>query len=1762
MTKKIHTLSECAVLRRLSMMLMVAACVASMQAASVTTFHHQNGKYRSEPGDNNQQAVHEDLNVIYANSGASLYLYRLSTAWKSYARWYDYTTDAKMDGLTVSNFTYDGNYGYFSCSSSRGVGNFTASYAYPGGHKLVGCDQSAFYDYTPRNNSNNNVDFTEPTLSQRQIFDVRPAAWMADTVDRFAVGSDNWLETYKMTAPVGRRIYIGPKYGYTTGANYPNYFFNSSFPVQMLEAMTASTVYVVNGKQYTSEPSATSDDFSRNTTYTVTKITKTAGTGWHWSTRSENNIVNGQYASFTRSTRDGAGTVTYTLVYNAGGVKVETATWKTSDAKQSSRKWTKDAFTTQSDVAAKTYNIAKFEVEYKAVTEVGPALLGDVAGSDTTFLKSAKILAHQDFNYNVPGTTELRRLDTPLSVEESTFGFFYENIDHNPGGASGYDFPNYNEYCFVNNGNGYQADQIIFANHKTTFTVSEEGDTTFNGFGTDPKAGYALYADGSSKPGTVFSINFETTLCPGSKMYFSAFIGELGGTTRPILDFIVLGVDDNGEETTLTTFTTGEFSDCTGGWRRILFPLDYNSNVDFKNYRLRVVNKAKDNAGNDFFIDDVFIYLMPSAIEPVQAATPNECLTDQSPLVMYTRLDYAQMLRTPSGGTTDYYYRWVDKKLADNEVATPAHVVPTAYCGTSATTYGKVTVPNQFDNITGSDYTIFNGTFAQFQDHVNDQLKTDPTAFVPQVVYIKENGLKGATPEDRYVAYIVTKMAKINGAYSNYYTCEVANSQQELGTAGKCATRKGSDVAFGVGISSSVDGSVKGQQKPVCANFAYDLTYKVNFAYIDNGKVVQDSSAYVSHWLFGNKAAVEATPALYGNYTFEQIQEALENYKPSAPATDPNTIIVNRLINNGVLTLCQYGTGADVDKVLETESNITYVVMPIAGEKSLTFTAFPVARIHPKAPSCTLPQSITLEFKGNGEGDEDIVHRDVMTFVKSYTEKVPAFVATRPRRVRVPYYTYNASGVRAQVDSKAVLVNLSNPEKEYILGEKIYLYSTDDKDLTPSATAPFEAVTISADKQITQTSETNPVAITFTGLSNLKEGHTYTFKVLYTPKTEGENATQEEIDAYCGGADPNDPTKLRPGEAYITFIMVPDLINYVGQENGSWNDDYSYAFTSDGKTYYVAPSEYTSVVFAQGNHILCNPVVIEGEKDIQEKGEDRAVDSKALPYITYDIDYNPYTARNIYVPANTAVVGHANIKEQGTYTFDMPVTAGKWTMTAMPVQGIVSGDIFVPADGEGDINYENGKFVVKGIKQVGGTEAVDREKYSFYNSLFNKEVYNAEQSGSGIDNKYYDITTSTWSFATNSLNTSFGAGYGWALGYDAPATADAVVMRLPKNESEYHYFRNDTWLELKEARLNREGTLGKPAFTGNTTLTLENNEAGNVFVLGNPTFAYIDLTKLADANDNITGTFYLSGLDNGSRYDHVTGQALADAWYTTDGKAAQYLAPMHAVLVVKSGEAATSLDIQLNADMLVTENGSQEGEIKDAAAEGDEAPASAPRRVMAAQDKMIYIAAETASFSSTALLVESELASDEALQGEDAEAFLLDQAKTPFAVYTVADGKALAINRIADQTIVPLGFFAQKTVLSEELSFSGADSYLAEWDLVDNQTGIREPLSDGFTTTLSMNNAGTIRYYLEHTRKGISGQATGNDAISNSLNAYTRDGQLTVYSADDMTDFCLYDAAGRTIATSKNAGRMAQFNLANGVYVVRTSGDVLKVIVK
>ena len=837
-------------------------------ANAAFTLTHKTGAYDALM-PNGMQKVHTDYQILYAKPGETVNLYRPERAtFVGYVRWYCYDTDravpawysaedsptgvaiprvqstwAKDTLAATRKFKAKNEYGWFGYTlasdgkATKGDENYVEiKYTMHKGDSIyrIACDQGVWNDYSP-STWNNNTAMTEPTLSKRTIYEIRPAARMAADLELckdMDGTNDRYLEEHELIAPTGRQLYIGPDYMCLGNGVGTNIGTKVALPQYTYYAMT--NYYYINSQSNVTP----ADDKSK----------------WKWYVdgvynKSGFSSKTAQYADFSSPTPD---TVVYTLKYNsATGVY---------------------------------FNVARFRVIYMDVNQVGPS---ENVPAPT---KKMEKIYEQRFNYNEPGTTDFAFWNGYFDVDESTYGYYTKNISaSNRQSKSEQNKITWSEYAVTNR-------KSVWVQSGTAPQVYQHVDGKGNE-ANNAKEGYMLYCDGSQNPGLVFNLKVDADLCAGSTMYFSAWLCDASSTgsgkSAPNMDFVVTGIDAGGNEHPLTTFTTGEFGINAvakvgeeakmerGKWYQIMFPVKFEAHTTYPSYRLRIRNKSTSSDGNDFAIDDIRIYVQRPPVMPMQAST-SDCVDEPvEEIRTYLRIDYQEL----EDNIDKLYYQW---REGDRILKDAYYNQDSIDQSKPANTFGCIPILPDSTAIKNSGLTSANLLAFDAAYRATTE---------PIYRYIKEQVSPGLYRYVLYVAQPME--VSMNHNYTGFVAThhESLGSREGCGTFADLFVAGGTRIIIEDHVSLGDSVVTLCGHRTYTLNIV--LTQIIQDYSDPDDPLKEETTLCSADWLLGDSTYVRENPSEYGNKTFDEIWQALQLYRsnPDVPS-EARTYIMN-LIDDG-----------------------------------------------------------------------------------------------------------------------------------------------------------------------------------------------------------------------------------------------------------------------------------------------------------------------------------------------------------------------------------------------------------------------------------------------------------------------------------------------------------------------------------------------------------------------------------------------------------------------------------------------------------------------------------------------------------------------------------------------------------------------------------------------------------------------------------------------------------------------------------------------
>lgn len=438
---------------------------------------------------------------------------------------------------------------------------------------------------------------------------------------------------------------------------------------------------------------------------------------------------------------------------------------------------------------------------------------------------------------------------------------------------------------------------------------------------------------------------------------------------------------------------------------------------------------------------------------------------------------------------------------------------------------------------------------------------------------------------------------------------------------------------------------------------------------------------------------------------------------------------------------------------------------------------------------------------------------------------------------------------------------------------------------------------------------------------------------------------------------------------------------------------------------------------------------------------------------------------NIHFEPGAAVLNTQYLEYDCAYV-EMEVQSGMYHMISTPLHGMITGDMFV--------SPEMPAYFTP-LKE-------DTYREVRHNPIVRQKMYSraVTTATSGTDSNGTVVATADWSRTFNAVAQPYEqaqsikmmVGNDWGTSYR---------LRFPKAYTEYNYYTlSGRWVKketLPEGARNMNGKFAyeesgfKPENAGRSfTFELRNEEQGaTYFVAGNPFMSYLDIKTFLTENKQSVQAIRI--IDSESVFGEEEGLVRislgknGDLSFDVAGEQSNTIAPLQAFYVeALEGYTSDNVNITYTSDMFVQPSAST--------ATRSSRSASVPT---AGEMKISAVSGNSVSSCS---LIRSAGASDAYNAKEDIVSLIDEDFMPKVKVYTVADKRALDIQKMSNATRVDLGFMVKDGSQQTEFTLDYGSNWKG-WTLVDKQTGKRY-LLDGTSLTV---NAGAMksndgRFYL------------------------------------------------------------------------------------
>lgn len=1754
------------------------------QTTGTTDFKHALGGYGTMMTPNTHsiqyQQVHTYEKTVYYTANQTIELMPNEPNMRGYWRWYDFDTDTDpryyWDGSSYkdsgNNFWVkaprDMNGTSFNAINAGEVSASRGYYATKGSHTFpaaqtepskwenmmpqikgwsdnsvhnIALDASAYADYTIKTTGTTVTEITEPTLSYRQIWHLRPASEIADSLDK-CTSADKPYETHDYIAPTNTDVYL-----------------STNFPHKKDLHHTSELCYWFYGRsnQGGTKTFRQLGNYTRDTTTTwLYRYSTDGGTTWNgWY-----NLTTNYENDYQKVKSTSEGIYEYVLRINK----------KNGD--------------TNITYSGNDIYIARFRVTYVSPATYGPSSTPLRTNADIA--DNYNLLAKQDFDFGATAgslsSTSMQFYTEPLPAENSTFSFYYVSANNvhqrnrqTQGTATS--FPFYGEYCLVNQlkGAGGTNWWIDIAQHG--------GATSGAGNASD---GYMMYVDGKQQPGLVATVSTDAAICSGQQMYCCAWVCNATSSstnTTPIIRFDVQGRNSNDEDwIDVGAFFMGVLP-YNSGWVQVNFPI--LSATDYAQTRVAIYNFANSNSGNDFLIDDIYLYDSKLPLQAYQAFTTCKVKNME---VAVARIDYSNLAENSSNQTL--YYTFMNTK-ADTMIHAVYHY-PAAWTDTESDKFGIIYVPKKgydptksndasyqnSDGFAGVDESglVYNSASAILDSLENIYLlDTLPGHTVKDGYtlkgYVKTNDKDG----ERYIMYIAHLISDRYMPSSASYQLNMATTEADL-LHPECSMR--ADLP----LSNKTDIAFNGSTDPTvgaCANGLYPVVVRVNNSVEIDGNTVNLVGNAKADWLFGyefddvyieefhksdaEKAAADTRFEQVYGYNRGKVQDALSelrrypntsNYTVAEPdeivkdtvdakTGKHNTILLDEhyniimdLCNRGLLSLYK-----DSDAFyMRPNDTIRFWVYPIAGTAIANYKG--TTHILDNCSNNTFLRGFTME----SEYEANLSPVKLVNMTDEQKHAVPRVrVAARNanKSFKIPISDIEGNvvfgwdscrvvsstdpTVQTLIDSKAPLTTFSMRYTQDRIREDMADVTKYYKAGDSIQFAPIDAAHVSemqaryTAEQSTRGWTTGHPGFQYVNTHTMRAGYEYMMKVtMLTP-------------AY----DPKDGG-CAVGDVYFTVVVVPDTVVWTPLASDYWGDDENWYAIIDGKTVqqgYV-PLPETDVVIPTIDDVRKYPYLC---------------DSMFYPM---DAHYVPAKCHKIRFCGNTSLLNQQVLQYDSAYA-DLTLKNGTWNLISSPLQDVYSGDFFVPHNGSytSATNLESGdNFTISSFKGSRSADAGYAAWGRYYNdSVATEHYYEPDGSFSNSFNLFRENDGMLFA-ASNTLDKELKPLHGMELGIWGPdnVTEEDITIRLPKPDTKYDKYYNGAVVGSVDVdRTNAYRLAFTPDESGEMEVKLHNAVASPYFIFGNPTMAYIDAEAFYFENKDVLESYYwiLEG----------------DEWLARTGVIVSYedrfLKPFRSAMVyTKGGTPLTDLTLKLNVKNLAISNieGSHTNYEKHQVS-------AAPKRIKAANghylnkgimhiDAFIRTEGAMQPIAKTNFnLVAMDFANDGYDVSEDVPYFsvnIKDDGTTltgasEMNMYSVVDAKRISVDIRNEIGIVPLGFVISNAMRNADNGKMRLIFTLTDWTdecyLVDTETGTQTRIINGTEMLLDIPNNHAMRYYIQGPKDESQddGEATDTDCINSdsrkdgsSIAVYSpAEGYVNIVASSSIASVRLYDIVGRLL---------------------------------
>jgi hypothetical protein len=1335
-----------------------------------------------------------------------------------------------------------------------------------------------------------------------------------------------------------------------------------------------------------------------------------------------------------------------------------------------------------------TYNVARFTIIFLAdIPDLYDNLTGTEAKRSISYLDNNYVLLSKlDFDYDTdPATLANNMWSKPLSWDICSYGFSSPTLFDK--GLRGFT----NKVCQWNEYGFYKTANV--AGITSNYTWYNGGRTVYDRrhfTSSGAQDGYFLYVDAAETPGIIAKLAIDK-LCPGTKLFVSAGISSLTngtGKSDPDLNFVFIGIDADGNETELNRYTTGDIPQATTSptpWWQAYYSFTYNSNIDYVSYKVQIENNCLSTKGGDYAVDDIRIYRSKPSVQANQVTLP--CGNENAKVKV--RVEYQKLLENMSkteaatglGSTFQVRYKFLDDSK---------NTIVYNYNTSSDpdNEYGVINVSTDFSAMTA----ITSSNEAPLTYSMS-----------PALAYTETVTIDGVAT--RFICFQTPNNETLK-ENKTYYTV-IANSGGTFGT-GTCDMI--SDPFIIIPPSRiTVDGASWNSEDGMC--YGNIMTIGANL----RDRITHEDIVCRFDWYFGSKEEFETTPA-----SGMSASTALINYR---------TVYPNPAEGEGLMGVSGVFTQDAYDLLLSLINTKKLVLNKKEIQRLIRYGEALFAK---PIPATAVPTSTTTDL----ELCTDYVEIDATASHINPSIMLNSEGFDSPISLRMGLSQFNDLKTTSTKTLTIPILDFKNSDQTKIRDlikasdTKVYLIATDDPSITnvDSLNPIIQVANLETINATVATGDVDYLVLKIpTSSISVKEGYYYRMEFSF-------NQVQLIGDAVpCNGT------------AQIYFKIVPEYLTWTGINGDNWNNDGNWkrsvkselfkddTYSDDNNSHGYVPMNFSKATITNTAktpwlYNLTSTVHL-ANSNYSDDANKKA--NAATAYIDYDwmvkANGTNYDCETFY--GNTC--DQIYFKSQGemrntnflTYNkawVDFELTSGRWYMLTSPLKNVVAGDMYLPTVG--------GRQETEAFQPITFSTAT--------NNRFNPAVYQRswDHSSSTVFNSSGGSSDSyisaNWSHVYNKVDETYTPGIGFSIRpvYGTEGT-DKVLFRLPKDDLNYSYYSYDNSVTGNNTAITRTDN-GKLIFEDsaiNVSLVLANTTGtNNIFLVGNPFMATLDMKKFFDAHTDFERRFWLL-TDNGQSAVAIA----SDGTLTTSGDdiLTGAVAPLQSFFIEKKESVVGNPTITFTSDMTISK------------------PSGGTLiRSANIENTSLRILSERNGYRSSILIKLKENASNSYNSNEDVPLIMDSNLSDAPTLYSMAGTKAVMINTVSSLKNIPIGIYSDN-LDNVNLTFIGLENFGGKLNVYDSALDKTTEINEENCKITIPGNTHN-RYFINYTNKEI-----GDELYKINIYAPEKSKLIVETSqSDELRDIKVYSLNGmliREINSFDNSSK-AEIFMPVGTYIL------------